>query len=297
MRGGPVLWLVLAASVLVQSAPAVALPLRVFVGIPPLVGLTGRVGGGRVDVSCILGPGASPHTFEPTPRRLAALARADLILTVGMPFERVFLSAARPAVTTAPVADVAAGLTRRHMEGAGEAGGHEDEHCGCADEGLDPHVWLSVDNLVSMARATALALETVDPEGRADYRGNLLRLEGDLAALSRELTALMAPVRGRTMLVHHPAFGYFTDAYGLVQVPVETGGREPGPRHVASLVRRARSLRTSTVFVQRQASGRSAQALAAAIGGTVRELDPLPEDPLAGLRTLARGVLDGLGSR
>mgnify|MGYP002062966515 CR=1 FL=1 len=52
----------------------------------------------------------------------------------------------------------------------------------------------------------------------------------DLARLDTRITALLAPYRGRPIFVFHPAFGYFADSYGLEQVAVEHGAKEPGAR-------------------------------------------------------------------
>ncbi len=76
----------------------------------------------------------------------------------------------------------------------------------------------------------------------------------------------------------HPAYGYFTDAYGLTQVAIEENGAAPGPRHLAEVIDRAREQGTKTVFVQPQVSASYAETVAKAIGAEVVTLDPLAED-------------------
>ena len=86
----------------------------------------------------------------------------------------------------------------------------------------------------------------------------------------------------------HPAFGHFAAAYGLVQVSVETGGHEPGPRHLADVIERARALGVRSVIVQPQFSRKSAETVAAAIDADIVVLDPLAADYEDNLLHMAR---------
>jgi len=68
----------------------------------------------------------------------------------------------------------------------------------------------------------------LDPEGRESYERGYAALTAELEALHAEIAGPGA-LPGRELFVFHPAFGYFADAYGLRQVAVETGGKEPAP--------------------------------------------------------------------
>ncbi len=96
------------------------------------------------------------------------------------------------------------------------------------------------------------------------------------------------------MYVFHPAFGYFADAYGLIQVPIEIEGKEPGARQLSKLIDRAKKDRVKVIFVQPQFSARSAEAVAKAIGGVVVPIDDLGRDYLANLESIAAAIERGL---
>jgi len=83
--------------------------------------------------------------------------------------------------------------------------------------------------------------------------------------------------------------------YGLVQVAVEAGGTTPGPRHLAEIIEQAKADSTRVLFVQPQFSQNTANMIADAIGASVIPLDPLAEDYLANMITIARGIKDALG--
>jgi len=79
-----------------------------------------------------------------------------------------------------------------------------------------------------------------------------------------------------------------------VQVPVEVGGREPGPRQLADLIERAQRDSVRVVFVQPQFSTRSAEAVADAIDGAVVPINPLSYDYLGNMRLIADQIASGL---
>ena len=134
----------------------------------------------------------------------------------------------------------------------------------------------------------------VDPDHADLYRANLARLESELDDLDRALAALLLPVRGRDMLVYHPFYGYFCDAYGLKQVAVEVGGFKPGSKYLASVIEWARGRSVYAVFIQIGPSAATATILAREIGGQVIPLDPLARDYPANLRAMAQRIRDGL---
>jgi len=96
------------------------------------------------------------------------------------------------------------------------------------------------------------------------------------------------------MYVFHPAFGYFADAYGLIQAPVEIEGKEPGARQLAALIDRAKKDKVRVIFVQPQFSSKSAGVVAKAIGGAVVPINPLAKEYLANLESMASAVEQGL---
>jgi zinc transport system substrate-binding protein len=146
-----------------------------------------------------------------------------------------------------------------------------------------------------MAVAIRDALTRLDPDGAAVYAANQAAFDAELAALDRELAALLAPLGRRSFLVYHPAWGYFADAYGLEQVPIEHEGKAPGARRLASLIEQARAADTRVIFVQPQFDKRAAERVATAIGGRVETVNPLAEDYADNLRRVARLIADANG--
>jgi zinc transport system substrate-binding protein len=281
-----------------QDDPAGAeAAVRCFVSIPPQAWLVRQIGGDRVAVEVMLPPGVGPHNYEPTARQIVQLGQADVYFRIGVPFEQTLLAKTHEAIGNINVVDFRNGITLRPMETFADA---EHEHAGHDhhDHGpADPHTWMSPELLMIQARTAADELIRLDPPGAEAYRANLAKTLATLQALNEDLAKTLAPVRGREMFVYHPAYGYFADAYGLIQKPIEIEGKSPTARELGILIDQARKVGATVIFAQPQDAGPGAAKAAQAISGRVVMLDPLAEDVPANLRSIATKVRDGLAGQ
>jgi len=281
----------LAALALVSAGCSRASPAKThsrlvaFTSIPPLQDFVQRVGGERVQAEALVQPGQEPHTYEPTPQQMAGLARARLFFLSGFPFENALVPRLQSTMPDLEIVDTREGIVLRE---------EEEEHP--EEEGADPHVWMSPLLARRQAQTIRDALVRVDPAGERSYRANFERFASELQEMHLELGRALAPLAGRELLVYHPAFGYFAAEYGLKQVAVQMGGKEPTARQLAELIRLARERHIRVVFVQPQFSQAGAKAVAEAINGAVVPLDDLPRDYLANLRDMSRKVREALAT-
>ncbi len=284
---------------LILAGPAVyAAQVQAVVSIAPHKTFVQRIGGDRVDVTVLVEPGQSPATYEPKPRQMTALSNADVYLRIGVPFERSLMPKIQGFTERVRIVDLREGIRLRRLGAAHEhAGEHAHGHEEHASGGEDPHTWLSPKLAMLQAATIYDALARIDPEGEKTYRANLRGFLADLADLHGRLTEALRPVRGKTFLVFHPAWGYFADAYGLEQRAVEFEGKEPSARHLAQIIDRARREDVRVIFVQPQFSQSSARAVAREIGGAVVAIDPLAEDYIANLERVAKQVSSALGEQ
>ena len=297
-----------------------------FTSILPQEYFVERIGGDRVKVQALVTPGSSPATFEPTPRQMAALSDAKIFFRIGVPFENAFIPKLEQAAKELPIIDTRKGITLRkmkvhHHHHHGEAadpegeeghaheaevhhhhGEHRHGHDSHAAEtephqhqhGTDPHVWQSPRLVKIQARTIADALIELDPAGEAAYERNLAAFLEDLDALDAHLVDALAPVKGKTFMVFHPAWGYFADAYGLEQEPIELEGKDPSGRQIARMIEMAKDDGVRVIFVQPQFSKASAERIAEAISGAVVPIDPLARDYVGNLERVAAAVREAL---
>ncbi|WP_275097944.1 metal ABC transporter solute-binding protein, Zn/Mn family [Sedimenticola hydrogenitrophicus] len=273
---------------LIFATAVSAEPLSIYVSILPQKFIVERLGGEHVRVSVLVGPGQSAETYEPLPRQMAVLSRAALFYRIGVPFEDVLIDSIKSANPAMVLLDAREGVTLREMESAGEH--HDDAAHGHAEDGDDPHIWLAPANVRIMIGHLRDRLIALDPAHADSYRENHARFDQELIALEQEIRDLLGPLKGRRFMVFHPSWGYFADAFGLQQLPIESEGKEPGARTLKRLVDQARAEGIKVIFVQEQFAQSQAAALAAAIGGRLVTLDPLAEPYLDNLRQVARAI-------
>ncbi len=283
-RPGAVLaTVVLAASLLgtagcatTSAAPGDRLP--IVAGFYPLAFVATAVGGDRVAVTDLVTPGVEPHDLELSPRRLASIADAKLV---------VYLRGFQPAVDEAVTLEASrrafdAGEGQRLLDTAAESGDGSDPH-GHGDA-QDPHVWLDPTRLAGIADRLAERLAGIDSSHAAGYRDRAAALRARLAEVDRRYSAGLATCRRREIVTSHAAFGYLAARYRLTQVPISglTPEEEPTPGRLAEVAAVARRNGVTTVFFESLVSPRVARTLATEIGAKAEVLDPLETAPDTG---------------
>ena len=277
-----------------------------FTSILPQRDFVRHIAGDRFEVHALVGSGQNPHSYTPTPDQMVQLSKASLFFSTGIEVEDGVLPKIEESMPNINIVDLRQGIELREMiekdhhdHEHKEKAHHSDEHVEKDDhhhehEGKDPHIWLSPVLAKQMAVTIKDALVQIDPDGQKVYEENVRTFSGKLDSLDNYLRTILEPVKGSELFVFHPAFGYFTDAYGLIQKPVETGGKEPSARDLARLIDEAREHKPKVIFVQPQYAQKSAKALADQIGCAVVPINPLPEDYLKEMREMGRKVQEGL---
>jgi zinc transport system substrate-binding protein len=268
----------------------------VFVSILPQKYFVERIGGQEVQVAVMVGPGQSPATYEPMPRQMSQLSRAALYFSIGVPFEDAWLEKIKAAAPRMKVINTRADITLRKMDRHfhNEAQVKRDRHHHHDHEGLDPHIWLDPVLVKEQAKIVHRALVAQRPEKEEYFSHNLQEFFTDLDAVDLEIKRAFHGITNKKLLVFHPAWGYFCDRYGLTQIPIEIEGKEPGPRELAEIIEYAQEEGIRVVFVQAQFSSGQAKAVAEAIKGRVIFIDPLAEDYIANLKSIARAIKEEL---
>lgn len=221
----------------------------------PLAFAASRVGGDSVTVDDLTPNGAEPHDLELTPRSVADVERADVVLYLGHGFQPAVSDAAASA--EGKVVDVLDGLQLQQPSGEGEAG-----------LTADPHVWLD----------PRLYARIVGRVGRVLHRpARAAALVAQLDALDRSYRTGLAECARDDIVTSHAAFGYLARRYGLRQVPI-TGlapESEPTARQLADVVDVVRRTHATTVFSEKLLSPRLTETVARETGAKTAVLDPI----------------------
>lgn len=283
------------ALLVLVAAPALAAPLSVVVSVAPQKFIVEKITGPLAEVRVMVSPGADPHTFEPKPSQMALVAKAKLYVAQGVEFEEVWLP---KLMKSNPGLQVVAGNRgvellpmEEHDHDHGKKGKkHDHDHLHS-----DPHTWTSPALAQVQAANVAQALERLDPANAQAYRTNLAAFQQSCRALDARIRSILGQVKpGSEFLVFHPAWAYFAKDYGLREVAIESGGKEPSPRKLKELIEHAREHKARAVFVQPQFSRKTAQTIADALGAKLVEADDLAPDWDQNLLRVAEALREAL---
>lgn len=266
-------------------------PLKVFVSIPPQVYFVEKIGGELISVEALVPPGENPATFAPTPAKISRLAGADIFFRIGVPFETVIVPKIRNMAGDLTIVDTRQGIALRRMQTSLSKHAGDHDH---TEGGHDPHIWMSPLLVKKQVKTMAAALSRQDSDHAAMYNRNCRIFLKELEELHQDLKTTLAPVKGETMFVFHPAFGYLADTYGLQQVAVEMEGKAPKGRALSRFIQRARKEKVRVIFVQPQFDSNAARKIAGVINGTVLPLNPLAKDYMNNLKDMAKSIRDAL---
>lgn len=233
----------------------------------PLAWLAQQVGGDRVDVSDLVPAGEEPHDYTLTPRQVASVGEADLVV-----YEKGMSSSVDDAIGAAPARralDISTAVTMQRLGSAAEDGESANA--------LDPHIWQDPVNMQQMAASIAQQLETVDAAHGDTYRRNLTAVRQRLGTLDREYSTGLAHCARSEFVTSHAAFGYLAHRYHLEQIPVSgiSPDEEPSPSRIAQVQRLARQYHVTTIFTETLASPKVARTIADDLHLKTAVLDPI----------------------
>ena len=257
-------------------------PLKVTASFTVLADMISQIGGDRVVVSALAGPGVDAHGFQPTPKDAQTVLGSDLVVINGLGFEGWWSRLIRASGYKGRVVEAAAGIKPREMVGHDHGHGHGHSHGKPAAGGKpsttkDPHVWHSMALAQKQARTIGDALTAARPVDAAYFASRTEAYVARLAALDAFARAEIGklPADRRKAITSHDAFGYLAADYGLtflsaVGVSTESEASAAG---VARLIRQIKAEKIPAIFVENISDPRLAQQIArdsgAKIGGTL----------------------------
>lgn len=245
----------------------------VSVSILPQAEWVKAIGGEHVEVNVLIPPGADPHTYNPKPSQMKALAKSKIYAAVGsgIEFELSLLEELLDINPSVLLVDCSEGVELIEM---GDSQ-HNDEHASSHPHSQDPHIWLSLSNVSTMATNIYNGLAAVDPENKDYYRQNLDSYLAELDELDHTFRQGFAGLSNRVFIIQHPSLGYFARDYNLTQVAAEEGGSDATPKSMERTIKQARENNIKIIFVSPQFPPNVADTVAREINGVVEPLDSL----------------------
>ena len=240
---------------------------------------TEAIAGDKFKVISMVPKGSSPETYDPVPQQLVSLGDSKAYFRIGyIGFEQVWMERLMNNTPHIQVFDTSKGIDlilnngdHDHGHGHGPRDGHT--------HAVEPHVWNSTANALIIAGNTYKALSQLDKANDAYYMARYdslcQRIQHTDSLIRQQLSA---PEAAKAFMIYHPALSYFARDYGLHQISIEEGGKEPSPAHLKELIDLCQTEDVRVIFVQPEFDKRNAETIAQQTGTKVVPINPLSYD-------------------
>lgn len=245
----------------------------IFVTITPLQSLIDEITMGDFDVEVIVPKGASPETFEPTPKQVTSFSDAEFIFSTGLiDFEQSLI---KRIDGKAELVNLSKDIEL--IAGSCSCGNHHHKH------GIDPHIWTSPRALRTMVTNAHDAIIAHYPDS-VKYTEATERLLERIADIDNYCATRIEAAGVEAIMIYHPAYTYFARDYGIEQIAIENDGKEPSLRQTTALIERAKEHNIKSILRQPQYSEDKVRAIATDAGAEIVTTDPLSEDILGEIK-------------
>ena len=240
---------------------------------------TEAIAGDKFKVVRMVPKGSSPETYDPVPQQLVSLGDSKAYFRIGyIGFEQTWMDRLMNNTPHIQVFDTSKGIDLiLNNDDHDHAHGHNsnDGHI----HAVEPHVWNSTGNALIIAGNTYKALSQLDKANEVYYRNRYdslcQRIQHTDSLIRRQLSA---PEAAKAFMIYHPALSYFARDYGLHQISIEEGGKEPSPAHLKALIDLCQAEDVRVIFVQPEFDKRNAETIAQQTGTKVIPINPLSYD-------------------
>jgi zinc transport system substrate-binding protein len=266
----------------------------VTVTIEPQAWFAKRIAGDKFDIKTMVPSGSSPESFDPSPGDLVKLADSRAYFRIGhIGFEQAWMNKLRQANPDMQVFDNSQGIALIAGHNCADDHDHDADGHDHSHDAVDPHIWESPANGLTIARNMLDAFVRLDPANRAYYEANASALMADIAQTADSIDLLLAGLEGRSFVIYHPSLTYLAHEYGLNQLSIEEGGKEPSAAQLKALIDRVRRSGAQVIFIQQEFDAKNARTIADELQIPLVAINPLSADWSSELIQIAKAIHDG----
>ncbi len=260
------------------------------VSILPQKYFVDQLAGNRFEVNVMIPPGASPVTYEPSPKQIRKIGSSMAYLRIGhIMFEKVWMDKIQSANPDLQIFDQSKHVELIRHEKPGTQSMNQNH-----GRGVDPHIWLSPESVKVQVKNIRDMLIELDSANSKQYQNNYHTLINRIDSLDARIGKTLENIDNRSFLIFHPALSYFARAYQLEQVAVQHEGKEPSLARIRKLIDEGREKNIRAILIQEQFSTDEAKTLAEELNAEVIQVDPLAYNWTENMMTIARKMQKAL---
>lgn len=245
------------------------------VSIVPQETFVKAVGKDLVDVVTMIPSGQSPENFQPTPGLLEKFSKSKLYFSIGVPTEKTSI--------IPKASDLNPNIKIINLEKVVQSHYPDREF----SPGMrDPHIWLSPKRVKVMIDSIKTELCKIDPPHKNFYEKNAKEYINSLNEIDKDINSSLTNLKNKSIIVYHPAFGYFCDDYGLEMMPLEKDGKESTAKDLQKSINYAKEKHIKIIFYQAEIDSKQAKTFADEINGKAELVEPLSADYIKNLKIM-----------
>jgi ABC-type Zn uptake system ZnuABC Zn-binding protein ZnuA len=249
---------------------------RVLAATDNLAWITQQIGGNLVSTDYLARGDQDPHMIEPRPSQVVKLARADMLVRIGMDLD-LWMDALLDAARNPKIGRGAQGYVDAHLglHPLEIPSGKLDPSMGDIHVYGNPHYEFSPEVVRTIVGRNILAgLERVDSAHSATYRANYNAFSTHLLGEEHRWKAKLAPYRGREVVTYHKTYPYLLEYFGLREFEnVEPKpGIAPSASHVAEVAQEMKRSGVKVIIAESYRPQRFSDLLARESGGKVVQI-------------------------
>jgi len=262
--------------------------INIAVSILPQKTFVEKIAGDKANVIAMLNPGDNPHSYEPKASELKELSKVKIYFPMGIGFEKVWLEKFKNQNENMEIVSMTKGIKYILMKKHKHNKNKDDKQTYVKP---DPHTWGSTLNVKIMAKNIYTELVKIDSKNKDFYKKNYLTFLDEINSTDKKIRELLSEIPSdSTFMVLHPSWGYFARDFGLSQFPIEIEGKEPKPKVLLELIKKAENENIKVIFTQSEFSEKSAQSIANQLKIKVLKRSALGLDWSQNLINMAEGI-------
>ncbi len=206
----------------------------------PIEEITKEIVKDLFEVKVLVPINSEPHSYEPTARDIQELSNSDVFIIMGGIFatieDKIIYSNKNLKIINSTNDNMFENLIENNSDN------------------IDPHIWLSIDNMIEMTKKIELDLSLIYPEQEDFFKKNSANYIKKLEELNYEFKENLSDCKKNKILTSHKAFGYISRKYGFEQITL-TGFSpeiEPTPNTIINLIQTARNNNLSYIYSEIQ---------------------------------------------
>ena len=227
------------------------------------------IGKDKVDITLMVKPGNSPHTYEPKSSQMKNISTADIYFSIGVEFEKVWLPRFKNQNKKMLVSDISKNIVKTN----------------------DPHIWTSPKNVKIIAKNIYNSLIQIDAKNSEYYKNNYNTFIDKINKLQKEIKNILKNTpKNSKFMVFHPAWQYFATEYNLIQLAIEIDGKNPNPKTIKFIIDEAKKEDIKAIFTAPEFSIKTAKIIAKELNIKVIQISPLNQKWANNLIKFAKAI-------